>query len=89
MTNKIKNTIILNIKVLIFALLLIRICSFLCLMSVSLGCPLPSFFQFVMAVISLCGLINNLKKYDMGNNILLWVGANMGRPKHYIESDKQ
>jgi hypothetical protein len=33
------------------------------------------------------GFINNLKKYDMKNNILQWVGANVGSPKQFRESD--
>ena len=60
----------------------------LCLMSVFLGCQAPTFFQFALETISSFRLINNLKKYDMENNILQWVGANMGSLMQFKESDK-
>ena len=60
----------------------------LCLMSVSLGCPSPTFFQFALGTISSFGFINNLKKHDMENNILQWVGANVGSPMQFKESDR-
>lgn len=67
----------------IFASLLIyfkfRVVVVLVLISVLLfGCPAPTFFQFVMGIISVNGFVKQLKVKNMKNNIIRWKWASMG-----------
>tara|TARA_R110000850_G_scaffold32285_7_gene88880 strand:+ start:5589 stop:5804 length:216 start_codon:yes stop_codon:yes gene_type:complete len=42
------------------------------------GYPEPTFFQYAMGLMSVNNFLKKLNVSDMKNNIIRWIGANMG-----------
>jgi hypothetical protein len=41
---------------------------------------MPTFFQFALGGVTINNFIKQQKNRDMGNNLMRWIGTNLGRP---------